>query len=243
MTTIAIGSGRFTLVGGAFAHNPLPRITPLMGDREASTAALTLPLRFGMGRWDCARLDGLAPDARAEAMAGYLRRAKATHWLRHDMTLRTDGATTLSAGAEAELWRRLEEGTRLSRGQMEDWLRRSFGTPRHHPDLEPWMAQVMPFHSFTLNMGLVPMMIGLRPAEADLPQGVTLMLSVLVDGMYMLDIHGRCGTPPGPMRQALPLRGLAGTTDDAKRWSLNVARLTAKTDPRLSSLLGRLRRL
>ena len=129
MTTIAIGSGRFTLVGGAFAHNPLPRITPLMGDREASTAALTLPLRFGMGRWDCERLDGLAPDARAEAMAGYLRRAKATHWLRHDMTLRTDGATTLSAGAEAELWRRLEEGTRLSRGQMEDWLRRSFGTP------------------------------------------------------------------------------------------------------------------
>jgi len=243
MTKITIGSGVFTLVGAAFGHNTPPQITPLMSQRAQSDAAIRVPFRFGMGRWDCTRLVGLDEADRIEAMQSFARTARSTQWLRHDVTIRGDAETSLSDAAQAELWRRIEEFTGLSRDQINGWVTQAFGKPRHHADLDPWLAQVLPHYSFTLHMGLVPLLIALRPDDTRFPDGVTLMLSVLVDGMYHLDVTGKCAEPPQPVRQALPLRGLAGTTEDAKRWSINVARLTARHDPKLSSLLGRLRKL
>ncbi len=243
MTTITIGSGAFDFSGAAYGHNAPPAVSVLMKPRAVQDAAIRVPLRFGMGRWDCTRLANLPEAERMHAMQAFARTARTTHWLRHDVSVRGDAETTLSDAASTELWRRIEEYTGLSRAQIGDWAATAFGKPRHHADLVPWLGQLMPHYSFTLHMGLVPLMIALRPDDARFPEGVTLMLNVLVDGMYHVDVTDQCAAPPQPIRQALPLRGLAGTTDNAKRWSINVARLTAQNDPKLSRLLGMLRRL
>lgn len=243
MTTLKIGSSDFTVIGAAFGHNKPDPISPLMTPRAVHEAAMRVPLRFGMGRWDCARLAKLDETQQVEAMQAYVSSARTTHWLRHDVTMRTDDTISLTDAAEVELWRRVEEKTDLGHAELTEWVRQTFGKPRHHADLTPWLGQIMPHYSFTLHMGLVPMMVSLRPADDILPEGITLMLNILVEGMYHVDVTNQCTVPLRPVRQTLPLRGLAGSTEDAKRWAINTARLTAKHNPVLSSLLGRLRKL
>ena len=243
MDGLKIGRGTFLVAGAGYAHNPAMTPPRTTGKRGRDEAALRLPLRFTMGHWDCSPVANMEEAEARRAMLDWVRNAQSQHWLRHDIALRTDAMTSLSHGAETELWRRLEEGCALTRSQIGDWAAATFGRVRHHRDLLPWMGQVMPYASFTLHLGLLPLVIALTPADDRLPRGVTLMLRVVVDGMYMLEPSGTCGTPPAPLRQVLPLRGLAGITDSAKAWSMNVAKMTARREPEVSALLGRLRRL
>ncbi|WP_316014421.1 hypothetical protein [Roseobacter sp. HKCCA0434] len=242
MTTIQIGKGAFTVQNAAYRHEPVSPLLPQLQGEALARAVLHVPLRFGMGEWDCRGLDGRSDAEKGQAMQAFARRARATHWLKHQAAVRGETGMDLSPGSVEELWRRLERFTGLPREGVDRWLHATFGTPRHHPDLVPWLARLMPGHRFGLTLGLMPLVIALRPEGDDLPKGTMLVLTVLVDALYHAGIAGRCGIPDRPVPALLPLRGLAGTTADAKRWSLNVAKLTARHDPLLNRAIAILRR-
>ncbi|QIK39878.1 hypothetical protein [Pontivivens nitratireducens] len=242
MANIVIGGATFEISDYRFDYTP-PRTTPkgATGDQLRILAFQQLHWRR-LGRWDCSQLEGLSPDEAMNRMRAFLKQVSATGWLRHEYSpCMPDKSQVTAPNLHTKIRRELSAKIGFGQTDFASWMRQAFGRARNPDDFVQWLTLILPHRSFILYGAAVPIEVFLTPVGKGFSANAMLKLTLKSEAAYVAEKLDECSPPPKKLRMHLPLRSCPGNSVNTRQWALNVARVRAKRNPRMSRFMNLMR--